>query len=79
MTDSRQSALEYARQNNERFIEELKEFLAIPSISTSPEHNADTLRCAEWTAARLKSIGMDNVRVMPTGGHPAVYGESLKA
>ncbi|HQU35009.1 MAG TPA: dipeptidase [Anaerolineales bacterium] len=79
MTDSRQSALEYAHQNNERFIEELKQFLAIPSISTSPEHNADTLRCAEWTAAQLKSIGMDNVRVMPTGGHPAVYGESLKA
>lgn len=79
MTDSRQSALEYARQNNERFIEELKEFLAIPSISTSPEHNADTLRCAEWTAAQLRSLGMENVRVMPTGGHPAVYGESLKA
>ncbi|HMS00067.1 MAG TPA: dipeptidase [Anaerolineales bacterium] len=79
MTDPRQSALEYAHQNNGRFIEELKEFLAIPSISTSPEHNADTLRCAEWTAAQLRSLGMDNVRVMPTGGHPAVYGESLKA
>lgn len=79
MTDPRHSALEYAHQNNGRFIEELKEFIAIPSISTDPERNADTLRCAEWTAAQLRSLGMENVLVMPTGGHPAVYGESLKA
>lgn len=79
MTDPRYSALEYAHQNNERFVEELKEYLAIPSISTSPDHNADTQRAAEWTASQLESLGMENVRVMPTGGHPAVYGESLKA
>lgn len=79
MTDNRQAALNYAHQNNNRFVEELKEFLAIPSISTNPEHDADTLRAAEWTAAQLRSIGMKNVRVMPTGGHPAVYGELLQA
>lgn len=79
MTDSRQAALAYAHQNNARFLSELEEFLAIPTISTDPEHNADTQRGAEWTAAQLKALGMDNVRVMPTGGHPAVYGEWLKA
>jgi len=79
MTDARQGALEYARQNHERFLDELKEFLLIPSISTSPENNADVQRAAEWVAAQLRSLGMDNVQIMPTGGHPAVYGEQLKA
>jgi acetylornithine deacetylase/succinyl-diaminopimelate desuccinylase-like protein len=79
MTDPRQNALDYARQNNARFLEELKEFLAIPSISTDPEHKADTLRCAEWVANQLKSLGMEKVQIMPTGGHPVVYGEQMKA
>src|SRR6185503_20854438 len=77
--DARQQALEYAHQNRERFLEELKEFLAIPSISTSPEHAGEVRRCAEWVANQLRSLGMDNVQVMPTDGHPVVYGEQLKA
>jgi acetylornithine deacetylase/succinyl-diaminopimelate desuccinylase-like protein len=79
MNDTRQNALEYARQNNERFVDELIEFLAIPSISTSPENHADVQRGAEWVAAQLLSLGMDNVQILPTGGHPVVYGEQLKA
>ncbi len=79
MTDPRQNALDYAHQNNGRFLDELKEFLAIPSISTSPENNADVQRAAEWVAAQLRALGMENVQAMPTGGHPAVYGEQLKA
>jgi acetylornithine deacetylase/succinyl-diaminopimelate desuccinylase-like protein len=79
MTDVRQSALEYAHQNNGRFLEELKDFLAIPSISTSPEYKADVQRAAEWVTGQLRSLGMDNVQIMPTGGHPVVYGEQLKA
>ncbi|HEU0293843.1 MAG TPA: dipeptidase [Anaerolineales bacterium] len=77
--DARQLALEYAHQNRKRFLEELKEFLTIPSISTDPEHAADVHRAAEWVARQLHSLGMENVQVMPTGGHPAVYGEQLKA
>ena len=79
MTDPRQAALDYAHQNNPRFMDELKEFLSIPSISTSPEHNADTQRGAEWVAAQLRSLGMENVQIMPTGGHPVVYADHLKA
>src|SRR5262245_3103501 len=79
MNDARQNALKYARENNERFVEELKEFIAIPSISTSPENNADVKRAAEWVAGQLRSLGMENVQIMPTGGHPVVYGEHLKA
>ena len=79
MTDARQQALEYAHENNERFVDELKDFLAIPSISTRPENNEDVRRAAEWVAEQLRSLGMENVQVMPTGGHPVVYGEHLKA
>ncbi len=79
MTDARQQAIEYAHQNRERFLAELKDFLAIPSISTSPEYKGDVLRAAEWVASQLRSLGMDNVQILPTGGHPAVYGEQLKA
>jgi acetylornithine deacetylase/succinyl-diaminopimelate desuccinylase-like protein len=77
--DARQQALDYAHQNRDRFLEELKEFLAIPSVSTSPEHAADIQRAAEWVAGQLNSLGMENVQILPTGGHPVVYGEQLKA
>lgn len=79
MTDARQNALDYAHQQRGRFLDELKEFLAIPSVSTSPEHKADVWRCAEWVAGQLRSLGMERVQVMPTGGHPVVYGEQLSA
>jgi acetylornithine deacetylase/succinyl-diaminopimelate desuccinylase-like protein len=74
-----QKALEFASQNHERFLAELKDVLAIPSISTDPEYKADMLRAAEWMAAQLRKIGMDNVQIMPTGGHPVVYGEWMGA
>lgn len=74
-----QKALDYAYQNNERFLGELKELVAIPSVSTSPEHKEDVARAAEWLAAQLRSLGMDGVQVMPTGGHPVVYGQWLGA
>lgn len=74
-----QKALEYARGNRERFLSELKEFLAIPSISTLDENKGDVRRAAEWTAAQLRSIGMKKVKIMPTGGHPVVYGEWMDA
>ena len=74
-----QKALDFAHQNNERFLGELKELVAIPSVSTSPEHKEDVARAAEWLAGQLRSLGMDGVQVMPTGGHPVVYGQWLGA
>lgn len=75
------TALEYAKQNRERFLNELKEVLTIPSISTDPERKADVQHAAEWMAAQLRSLGMNNVQIMPTaaGGHPVVYGEWMGA
>jgi len=74
-----QKALDYVRANGERYLGELKEFLAIPSISTLAENKGDVQRGAEWVAAQLRSMGMEQVRVMPTDGHPVVYGEWLGA
>lgn len=78
MSDA-QKALEYVRGNKDRYLNELKEFLAIPSISTLSENKSDVQRAAEWVAAQLRSIKMDNVKIMPTAGHPVVYGEWLGA
>ena len=65
--------------NRDRYIEELKQYLAIPSISALPQHAGDVRRCAEWTAEEMKRIGLQTVRVEETPGHPAVYGEWLGA
>jgi acetylornithine deacetylase/succinyl-diaminopimelate desuccinylase-like protein len=73
------SALQFASQNHPRFLEELKELLRIPSISTLPEHNQDCRRAAELLAAELKRIGMENVRLVETEGHPLVYADWLHA
>ncbi|MBX3038020.1 MAG: dipeptidase [Anaerolineales bacterium] len=72
-------AIDYVRANQEKFLNELKEFSAIPSISTLDENKPDMQRAAEWVANQLKSLGMNNVQIMPTAGHPVVYGEWLGA
>ena len=69
----------YVHQNEARFLEELKEFLRIPSISTLPEHNRDTHRAAEFVAARLKAAGLENIEIIETERHPLVYADWLHA
>jgi len=70
---------DYLIENEDRFLEELLELIRIPSVSALPEHSGDLHRAAEWVAARLQMAGVENVAVMPTGGHPAVYGDWLHA
>jgi acetylornithine deacetylase/succinyl-diaminopimelate desuccinylase-like protein len=69
--------LKFIDDNKSRYEEELKEFLRIPSISTSPDHKSEMLRCAEWVAYQMRQLGLNNVKIMPTAGHPVVYGERL--
>jgi acetylornithine deacetylase/succinyl-diaminopimelate desuccinylase-like protein len=69
----------YVRQNELRFLEELKELLRIPSISTLPEHNRDTHRAAEFVAAKLREAGLENVEIIETERHPLVYADWLRA
>ncbi len=69
----------YITEHEQRFLEDLKGWLRIPSISTLPEHAGDIRRAAEYATDQLRRIGFDNVEVVATKGHPLVYGEWLKA
>src|SRR5579883_3483543 len=69
----------YISQNEGRFLEELKDWLRIPSISTLPEYAGDVRRAAEYAAEQLRRIGFEQVQLISTQGHPLVYGEWLKA
>ena len=79
MTDHRTSAIGYAHENSIRFLEELKDFTSIASISTDDASKAEVLHAAEWTAKHLRSLGIKNVQIFPTPGHPVIYGEWLDA
>jgi acetylornithine deacetylase/succinyl-diaminopimelate desuccinylase-like protein len=71
--------LDFININRDRYVDELKDYLAIPSISALPQHEADVRRAAEWTAEALRRAGMQGVRAIETAGHPVVYGEWLGA
>lgn len=73
------TALAFTQANKANALEELKDFLRIPSISTLPENTADVRRAAEFLATELKRIGMQNVRLIETAGHPLVYADHLQA
>ena len=75
----RDQALSFALDHQDAQLDELKEFLSIPSISAQPQHKGDITRAAKWLAAHLLSIGMQRAQVMQTSGHPVVYGEWLGA
>lgn len=69
----------YLDANQDRFLHELIDFLRIPSVSAIPAHAADVGRAAEWVAARVTAAGLENVQILPTGGHPVVYADWLHA
>ena len=69
----------YIETNQDRFLDELKEFLTIPSISTLPQHRPDIERASEFVAQKLRDAGMEKVERISNGGHPLVYGEWLGA
>jgi acetylornithine deacetylase/succinyl-diaminopimelate desuccinylase-like protein len=73
------SAVSYAQQNQQRFLGELKDLLRIPSVSTAPEHKDDVRRAAEFVANEMRGIGMENVEIIATKGHPLIYSDWLHA
>jgi len=79
MTDYRTSAIQYAHENSTRFLDELKDFASIPSISTDETTKTSILQAAQWLANHLRSLGMENIQIFQTAGHPVVYGDYLKA
>lgn len=70
--------IEYAQTNHDRFLQELLEYLRIPSISTDAAHRSDVARCADWLAEHLRNIGVKSVVIEETPGHPIVYAEHIE-
>ena len=73
------NVIDFINTNRDKYVEELKAYLAIPSISALPQHAGDVKRCAEWTADEMRRIGLQNVRLIDTPGFPVVYGDWLGA
>lgn len=69
----------YLDQNQPRFVDELLDFVRIPSVSAKPENIPDVQRAAQWVAARLTAAGAERADVLPTAGHPVVCAEWLHA
>lgn len=67
----------YLEQQHDRFVEELKNFLRIPSVGVRSEHNQDTYQAATYLRDELLAAGADTARLIETEGHPLVYGEKL--
>lgn len=78
MTSNSQDVLARLERERERHLEELFEYLRIPSISTDPAHRDDVARCADWLLARLSEAGLATEKIA-TAGHPLVYGEWMGA
>ena len=71
--------VDHVRAGHEKYLTELKDYLSIPSISTLPENKKDMERTAQWLKAQLDRMGFSKAAIMPTGGHPVVFGEWLAA
>ena len=71
--------IKYIDSNKERYLEELKDFLRIPSISNEESHKDDVRKASLWLENHLNTIGLDNVKIFETEGHPIVYADCLKA
>jgi len=67
----------YQENNQERFLEELKELLKIPSISSDSTRQGDMQVCAEAVKKSLLDAGVTRAEIYPTAGHPVVYGEKI--
>lgn len=69
---------QYVSEQQSRFVDELMEFLRIPSISANSQYKGDVQRAAEWLATKLQTLNMDKVEIHPTNGHPIVYAEKIQ-
>lgn len=74
-----QDVLDYVERHQRQYLADLTDFVRIPSVSALSEHAADVAACAEYVAGRLRAAGLTRADVMPTPGHPVVYGEWLGA
>lgn len=67
----------YIEENKDRFLEELKELLRIPSISADSAYKDQVMKTAEAVGKSLEKAGADKVEICPTPGYPIVYAEKM--
>jgi len=72
-----QNVVGYINSNREKYVEELKDFLKIPSISTLVANKSDMITAANFISKKLNDAGMENVKIIETKGHPMVYADWL--
>ena len=72
-----EKTIKYIQKNKKRYLEELKDFLRIPSISADPEYKKDLKTAAAFLVDKMKSAGLDKVKSYPTKGHPIVFGQKI--
>jgi acetylornithine deacetylase/succinyl-diaminopimelate desuccinylase-like protein len=73
------AVIDFINTRRDQYLDQLKTLLAIPSISALPEHAGAVRQCAEWCAQEMDRIGLQNVKLFETPGHPVVYGDWLGA
>ncbi len=73
------SVISFAEKHSQRFIDDLVEFVEIPSVSSSSEHIDDVRRCADFLKDKMLQSGLQRAEIFETAGHPVVYGEWLGA
>ncbi len=71
--------IDYIRDNRERYLGELKTWIACPSVSADPARHADVRRSAEAVVARMRAAGLTVAEVLETDGLPVAYGSWLHA
>ncbi len=71
--------VDYVRSHRERYLEELKAWIANPSISADPAHRNDVRVSAEAVVARMRAAGLTQAEVLETDGLPVAYGSWLHA
>lgn len=71
------NAKEYIDKNREKFLDELTDWLKIPSVSADPKFNDNVRQAADFIVENLVASGVDNVEICETSGHPIVYGEKI--
>lgn len=67
----------FINKNKKRYLDELLDFLRIPSISADPKYAKDVKKAAEWLRAKMADAGLEKTKLYPTAGHPIVYGEKI--
>src|SRR6266404_2125407 len=73
-----QAVIDYLKEHQSRFVDELCEYVRFPSVSAQPQHRQDLHACAEWVTKHSQSIGLE-ARLCPTEGHPIIVAKTHRA